>query len=92
MTHQVVPVKTYVSVFIALLVLLALTVVAAQIEHGPLNLIVGLSIAFSKAALIVLFFMNIRFSTFVTRMAACAGLLWLAILMTLTMSDYITRG
>jgi len=91
MTHHIVPVKTYALVFAALLALLALTVAAAHIEHGVLNLLVGLSIAFSKAALIVLFFMHVRYNTFVIRMAAVAGVLWLAILMTLTMSDYLTR-
>lgn len=91
MSHHIVSVKTYALVFAALLALLALTVAAAQIEHGPLNLIVGLSIALSKAVLIVLFFMHIRYGTFVVRMAAVAGVLWLAILLTLTMSDYLTR-
>ena len=50
MSEQIVPVKTYVSVLVALLVLLVLTVAAAQIEHGVLNLVVGLSIAVTKAA------------------------------------------
>ncbi|MEZ6097778.1 MAG: cytochrome C oxidase subunit IV family protein [Pirellulaceae bacterium] len=91
MIHHVVPIRTYTFVFIALLALLALTVAAAQIEHGVLNLVLGLSIAASKALLIVLFFMHIRYNTFVMCMAAVAGFLWLAILITLTMSDYVTR-
>ncbi len=91
MTHHIVPVKTYAFVFAALLVLLALTVAAAQIENEVLNLLVGLTIAVSKAALIMLFFMHLRYNTFVIRMAAVAGFFWLAILMTLTMSDYLSR-
>lgn len=91
MSQHIVPVKTYVGVFVALLILLALTVAAAQIEHGPINLVVGLSIAVAKAALIVLFFMHLRYDPFVVWTAALAGVLWLAILMALTMGDYISR-
>jgi cytochrome c oxidase subunit 4 len=91
-SHHIVPVKTYTLVFIALLVLLALTVLAARIEHGVLNLVVGLSIAVTKAALIVLYFMHLRYNSFVVRMVAMAGVLWLAILITITMADYLTRS
>lgn len=89
--HHVVPVKTYLFVFFALLLLLALTIAAARIEHGVLNLVVGLFIAAAKAALILMFFMHLRYNTAVIRMAAISGLLWLAILLTLAMSDYVSR-
>lgn len=90
-SQHIVPVKTYLIVFLALMVLLAITVLAAQIEHGPLNLIVGLSIAVTKAALIVLYFMHVRYNPFVVRIAVVVGFLWLIILMTFTLSDYMTR-
>lgn len=92
MSQHVLPIKTYLLVFVSLLVLLALTIAAADIEHGVLNLVVGLSIAFTKAVLIVLFFMHVRYNTFVIRIAVVAGFLWLAILITFTMSDYLTRS
>jgi cytochrome c oxidase subunit 4 len=91
MSTHILPIRTYVSVFVALLVLLVLTVAASRMEQGPLNLIVGLSIAVAKAALIVLFFMHVRYNTAVIRLAAITGFVWLAILLVLTMSDFISR-
>lgn len=91
-SHYIVPVKTYALVLIALLVLLALSIAAAQIEHGAINLLVGLSIATLKMSLIMLFFMHLRYNPLVVRVAAAAGFLWLTILITITMADYLTRG
>ncbi|QDU98101.1 cytochrome C oxidase subunit IV family protein [Lignipirellula cremea] len=91
MSHHVVSVKTYLIVFAVLLVLLVLTVAAAQIEHGVLNLTVAISIAVVKATLIALFFMHLRYNSAVIRLAAAAGFFWLAILLVITMSDYLTR-
>ena len=91
MSEHVLPLKTYFLVFAALLVLLVLTVLAAEIENPVLNLVVALTIAFTKAVLIVLFFMHVRYNTFVIRAAVLSGFLWLLILFTFTMSDYLTR-
>jgi cytochrome c oxidase subunit IV len=91
MSHHVLPLKTYFLVFAALLVLLALTVAAAEIENNVVNLVVGLTIAVTKAVLIVLFFMHVRYNSFVIRVAVVSGFLWLGILITFTMSDYLTR-
>ncbi len=92
MSEEIVPVRTYVGVFVALLVLLGLTVAAAQIEHGTLNLVVGLSIACAKAGLIVLYFMHVRHSPTVIRLVAFAGVMWFTILMLFTMVDVMTRS
>jgi cytochrome c oxidase subunit IV len=83
--------KASLIVFVVLLVLLVLTVLAAGIEHGLLAIIVALAIAFTKAALIVVYFMNVRFSDTVTRIASAAGFVGLAILLVLMMADYVTR-
>lgn len=45
-----------------------------------------------KAALILLFFMHIRYSTPLIWLVAGAGFLWLAILFGLTFADYLTRS
>jgi cytochrome c oxidase subunit 4 len=78
-------------VFLLLLVLLVVTVLAAGIEHSALAILVALAIAITKAALIVVYFMNVRFSDTVTRMASVAGFVGLAILLVLLMADYLTR-
>jgi hypothetical protein len=41
---------------------------------------------------VALFFMHLRHSTTLTRIVVAGGLLWLAILITLSMSDFISRG
>ncbi len=54
--------KSYFKVFIALLVLTALTVAVTSIHFGDtLNIVVGLLIAITKAALVAYIFMHLKF-------------------------------
>lgn len=76
----------------ALLGLLALTVGAAYLNLGPLNTIVAMSISAAKAALILLIFMQLRYNQPSIWIFAAAGFFWLAIMMALALSDYVTRG
>ncbi len=92
MSSQVVSVKIYVAVFVALLMLLASTVAVALVEHPAVGLSIALGIAGTKALLIVLFFMNVRHDTASVRLAAVAGFLWLALLISLSLADLLTRG
>lgn len=86
------PKTFYVSVFVALLVLTAVTTAAAFVDLGRLNTVVALVIAVCKASLVVLFFMHLKEQTGMTRVVILAALLWLAVLITITMSDVFTRG
>ncbi len=90
--EDVVQPKVYVRTCIALLVLLAATWVIAYIDLGPFNLITALAIAITKAIMIALFFMHIKGSSRVLHLAAVAGVTWLLILISLTLSDYFSRG
>ena len=92
MSEHVVPLKVYLGVFFALMGLTLLTVYVAYLDLGPWNTFVALAIAVVKALLVVLWFMHVRYSSRLTWMFAAAGLLWLGILFTLTLSDYLTRG
>jgi cytochrome c oxidase subunit 4 len=83
---------TYFVNGVALLAFLALTIFVAHINLGPFNTIVALSISIAKAALIILFFMHLRYSKPLVWVFACAGFFWLAIMLTLALSDYLTRG
>lgn len=84
--------KTYLAVYVALLVLLGLTLGAAYVDLGPFNLTVSLGIAVAKAVLIVAIFMHVQFSEPLVRVFAGAAVLWLAILMALSLGDVLTRG
>ena len=83
--------KVYAGVFAALCVLLVLTVAAAMVDLGPLNVIAAIAIATAKAALIALYFMHVRYNSNLARLFAVAGFLWLAILIGMTLGDYLTR-
>ena len=91
MTEKIISEKAYYIVFIFLLVLTLTTYEAAHVDLGRWNTAVGLAIAVSKAALIILYFMHARFSSRLTWVVISAGLFWLGILLVLTMSDYVTR-
>ena len=92
MSGHVEPKSMYYAVFAALIVGTALTVAAAFVDMGALNNVVMLTIAMVKAALVILFFMHVRWSTRLTWVVAASGFVWLLILFGLTMTDYLTRG
>lgn len=92
MSHHVVSVRTNVTIFVALLLLLAATVAGAYLPLGPLHLPVALLIAGAKAVLIGLFFMHLCYRNRVTWVVSTASLFWLGILLALTLSDYLSRG
>ncbi len=82
----------YVNVAAALIVLLGLTLGLALIDLGPMNFPVAMAIAVTKAGLVVVFFMHIRSGSRVTKIAAIAGVFWLAFMFILTLSDFLTRS
>jgi cytochrome c oxidase subunit 4 len=81
----------YYSVFVALLVLLAATVGIAQLDLGRLNFLAAALVATTKALLIMLFFMHVRYSPPLIWVVASAGFIWLGILFGHSFSDYWTR-
>jgi cytochrome c oxidase subunit IV len=90
--HHVVPVSVYLVVFLALMVLTATTTGVAYIDLGAFNTVVALVIAFIKMLLVVLFFMHVRWATGLTRILVLCGFFWLAIMITFTLGDELTRG
>jgi cytochrome c oxidase subunit 4 len=94
MSEHIVSKKLYFVIFGALMVLTVLTVWVANIDLGSekLNTVVALAIAVTKAVLVVLYFMHVRYSSRLTWVVVAGGFLWLLIMVGLTMSDYLTRG
>ncbi len=90
--HTVTPVKTYIFVFVALLVGTGLTVLAASWDLGWANNIVAMTIAIIKATLVLYFFMELRHSTRMTVITAAAGFFWLILMIFMIMMDYFSRG
>ena len=85
--------KTYVAVWIALIILTVVTATVSRIDLGRGSAAVALIIATTKALLVVLFFMGVKYiSQKMTIVVIVAGLFWLGILLVLSMADYATRG
>jgi cytochrome c oxidase subunit 4 len=91
MSEHIVPVKTYVLVFLALLAGTALTAAIAFVDLGPFNGIVALTIAMIKAVLVLLFFMHVKYSSKMTKVTIVSAAFFLMILLALSMTDYISR-
>jgi cytochrome c oxidase subunit IV len=91
MSPHIVPVRSYVLVFLALMGLTALTVGVAFMNLGSMNTLIALVIAATKMLLVMLIFMHVKYSSRLTKLAILAAFFWLALLLTFTMSDYFTR-
>jgi cytochrome c oxidase subunit 4 len=78
-------------VWLALLGLLALTVIGAHLPLGPFNLVLALGIAAAKVVLVGLFFMHLRRPDPLLRLAASAATLWILFLFSLSFADLLTR-
>jgi cytochrome c oxidase subunit 4 len=89
--EHAVPLRVYVFVWLGLLVLTGATVACAQVDLGALGTPIALAIAGLKGALVVLYFMHVRWSGALVWVFAGAGLVWLVILIGFTLSDYLTR-
>jgi cytochrome c oxidase subunit 4 len=90
-SHPVTPVATYVTIFVSLLVLTAVTYLVATQDFGWMNTPIALAVAVLKASLVVIYFMGVRYNTPLTKVVVVAGFFWLFILFGLTMNDYLTR-
>jgi len=90
MAH-IIPPRTYYQVFAALMVLLVLTVAAARIENDLLNTVTAVTIAVTKAVLIIMVFMHVKYSSRMTQVLAVVGFLFLAILIVIVFADYQSR-
>ncbi len=82
----------YFAVFGALMALTAITYGVATLDLGPFNDVVALTVAVTKAVLVILFFMHVRHSTRMTKLTVVAGFFFLGIMLALTLADYLTRG
>ena len=88
----IVPKKIYWRVWIILELLLGASYGLSRITMGAGDLIVPLLLSTAQTLLVILFFMHVRYSEHVVWVYAAIGFIWLAILVDLTLSDYLTRG
>jgi cytochrome c oxidase subunit 4 len=90
-TTHVIPPRIYFTVFAVLILLTAATVAASEVDLGKLNVVVALAIAVTKATLVILYFMHVRYETGLTWLVIVVGFLWLMVLIAFVLSDVLTR-
>ena len=92
MSEHIVTKKQYALIFGILMLLTLATTAIGMIDLGRLNVVVALVIATIKALLVVLFFMHIYWSSKLNKLVVVSGVLWLALLLWLTLTDVFSRG
>lgn len=92
--RPLVPIRTYVIVYVALMLLLGANMGVAYLYLGRYwNNGIAMAIGATQFLLVFLFFMHVKYYRYpLIRYFACAGLLWIGILIVLTLSDYLTRN
>lgn len=100
--HHIVSPKIYIVILFALLAGTALTVLASYFDLGEWHIapgvtlswnpVVALAIASTKAILVVLFFMHVKYSTKLTKLTVGAGIFTFLVLIGMTLTDYFTRA
>jgi cytochrome c oxidase subunit IV len=91
-THHIVTPAQYCLVFATLLVGTAITVAAAYFDMGWANPVIALFIACFKACVVILFFMHAKYQSRLIKMTIASGFFVFLVLITMTLSDYISRS
>jgi cytochrome c oxidase subunit 4 len=81
-----------VVILFALLQGTALTVWASFVDLGLWNPVIALAVATTKAMLVVLYFMHVRYSSKLTMLTVGAAIFMFLVLISLTLADYISRA
>jgi len=83
--------KTLILTWVALMALLCITALASLLPMGPINALLNIAIAVAKTTLVAMFFMHLRHSIALPRLAAAAALVMLSLLFILSSADFLTR-
>lgn len=91
--HHIIPQKTLLKVFGALVFLTILTVLTAEfVDIGPLNVPLALAIAATKATLVVSVFMALKYDKRVNVLVFVVGTLFVGVFLVFTLFDTLWRG
>lgn len=89
--HHILPLKLYLGVGAALLVLTLLTVAISFVDFGGFNLVIAMLIATIKASLVALFFMHLLYDNKFFLTIFIIALVFVAMFIILTMFDTLQR-
>ena len=90
-TEHVTPLRRYLWVLTALLLLLALSAGTALFKLGVFNGLINMGVSVAKTLLVMAVFMHETEARKLTRLASALGFVWLSILIGLALLDYLTR-
>lgn len=89
--HHIIDYKVFVFIWIILLMLTVVTFLVSRLDLGFLNIIVALTIASTKALLVILFFMHLKYESNLIRIMVFIAFLILAIFIGFTFFDVAYR-
>ena len=89
--HHVVSYRTFISIWVALLILTGVTVAASRIDLGHMNVVIALAIATIKSSLVVAIFMHMKYENWFFKLCLIITLLLLAIFIGFTFFDVAFR-
>lgn len=89
---HVLPISVYLGVFGTLMVLTAITVGVSFFDFGSFNTVIALLVATTKASMVALYFMHLRYDNKFNLIVLLSGLLFLVIFLVPTLTDVTTRG
>ena len=92
MKEASVSIKAYTLTWLSLLALTLITSVIGFVDLGVFTMIIAVAIAALKAIIIAAIFMHALLEAKLVKVVIAGGIVWFLILVTLTMSDYVTRG
>src|SRR5439155_22167052 len=90
--HHIVTPAQYAMAFVSLLVGTVLTVLAAKKDLGVFNPVIALGIACTKAVIVILFFMHVKYQSKLDQLTVIPGFFTFLVLITMTLTDYISRA
>ena len=91
-SNHILPISLYLKIGGLLLVLTAITVIVSFYHFGPYNLLIAMIIAATKATLVALFFMHMKYDNKLYMTLFVSAILFLAVFIILTMFDTLRRG
>ena len=91
MKDHIIPLKIYINVIAGLLVLTVITVAAAQVDFGVLNVLIAMGIATVKASLVLLYFMHLKYDDKLFLVIFLTGVFFLVVIFLLCEFDLATR-
>ncbi len=85
--HHIVSSRTFMLVWITLLILTGLTIKAAQLRMGEWSMVANIAIASTKAGLVLWFFMHLKYEKRMFKLLLFVPIITISIIIGLTFFD-----